>query len=183
MDTAGYLKSQGWLGAGHTLSAGKGLSKPLLVSQKLDVLGLGKKRHNYADQWWTRAFDNSLEGLEVQQGDISADGTREVTVMQTEKGGLLESLVGGKGALYSMFVKGEGLVGTIGKEVVEEGRIKERELEECIGSRKGSKGERRKRKKGKSPRTMDGKGSPEGSELKRERRRRRLEARASKHSK
>jgi nucleolar protein TMA23 len=165
MDTARYLKSQGWLGAGHALSAGKGLSKPLLVSQKLDVLGLGKKKHNHADQWWTRAFDSSLEGLEVQQGDIGADGAREVTVTQTEVGGLLESLVAGKGALYSMFVKGEGLIGTIGREAVE-GKIEEEQEGEQVDSREGSE-ERRKRKK-----SSQAVGDKAESELRKERRRR-----------
>ncbi|KAH0565803.1 hypothetical protein GP486_000795 [Trichoglossum hirsutum] len=183
MDTAGYLKSQGWLGAGHTLTAGKGISKPLLVSRKLDVLGLGKKRHDYADQWWARAFDNSLEGLEVQQGNLGADGTREVTVTQKRKGGLLEGLAGGKGALYSMFVKGEGLDGTIGEEVKEEGSTREPKLEECTGSREEGKGDRRRRKKGKNSKSMDGRENSRASELKRERRRRRLEAKSSELSK
>src|SRR5436309_3380311 len=139
MDTARYLKSQGWLGVGHALSAGKGLSKPILVSQKLDVLGLGKRKHNQADQWWARAFDNSLQGLQVQQGDIGADGTNGVTVTQTEKDGLLESLAAGNGALYSMFVKGEGLAGTIGEEVAEERRTEEWRREELDDSREGTK--------------------------------------------
>ncbi|KAH0536507.1 hypothetical protein FGG08_006632 [Glutinoglossum americanum] len=181
MDTARYLKSQGWLGTGHPLSAGRGLPRPLLVSQKLDARGLGKKQ-NHADQWWARAFDNSLEGLEVQQGNIGADGTSEVTVTQREKGGLLESLVSGKGALYSMFVKGEGLVGTIGKDAVQEEMIKKCEREERSDSREGSKVERRKRKKRKSSKTMGDKVDLIDLEGRGKRRRLRREIKASKLS-
>ncbi|KAI9771073.1 MAG: hypothetical protein M1840_002424 [Geoglossum simile] len=145
MDTARYLKTQGWLGTGHALSIGKGLSKPLLISRKSDVLGVGKK-HNQADQWWARAFDDSLSGLEVQEGDVGADGVREVKVTQTKKGGVLEGLVAGKGSLYSMFVKGEGLVGTIGKGTMEDETAENRREAE-----RGHTGEdRRKLQKGKS---------------------------------
>jgi nucleolar protein TMA23 len=148
MDTARYLKSQGWLGTGHALSTGKGLTKPLLVSRKSDVLGLGKK-HKQADQWWTRAFDDSLSGLEVQHGDIGADGVREVTVTQTKKGGVLEGLLTGKGSLYSMFVKGEGLVGTIGKGMVKGETTENRRRGEQGGSRDCT-GDDGKLQKGKS---------------------------------
>ncbi|KAI9785972.1 MAG: hypothetical protein M1839_008238 [Geoglossum umbratile] len=178
MDAAKYLKSQGWLGAGHTLSTGKGLSKPLLVSQKSDVLGLGKKKHNHADQWWARAFDDSLDGLEVRQGDIGADGTKGVTVKQTKKDGILEGLLAGKGSLYSMFVKGEGLIGTIGKEIMEEKTPEEWRRGELGYSGEYTKEGLGKRQKAESSRIVYEIAASKDFGLRKERRRQRREAKA-----
>ena len=117
MDTTAYLTNQGWLGAGHSLHpTGRGIKKPLLVSRKSNVLGIGKKKHDaHADQWWARAFDSSLKGLEV--------GTNETTgVTDSVKSGAWGALdmikAGGKkwagnGGLYAAFVRGEGLSGTM----------------------------------------------------------------------
>lgn len=129
MDTTAYLHSHGWLGAGHGLHA-RGLSKPLLVSQKQNVLGVGKKRHDaHADQWWARAFDGCLKGLEVSRQEEKGNGEQGGVNVRVEgmKGGGLDALrnVGsggkmkGKGAgLYGWFVRGEGLRGTLGEETV-----------------------------------------------------------------
>ncbi|KAL2051449.1 hypothetical protein ABVK25_008316 [Lepraria finkii] len=63
MDTAAYLTSQGWAGHGHALHhSGRGITKPLTVTQKNNVLGIGKKKYDaHADQWWARAFDETLK--------------------------------------------------------------------------------------------------------------------------
>jgi nucleolar protein TMA23 len=120
MNTETYLKSQGWLGTGHSLDAhttARGISRPLLVSKKQDVLGLGNKKHNHADQWWMNAFDKSLQSLDTSK----KSATGEVQVTQTVKDSALSQAaekgkVGGwmiEGAqLYKNFVKGEGLQGT-----------------------------------------------------------------------
>lgn len=64
MDSHAYLKGLGWRGEGHSLDYhGRGLKKPLLVSQKIDLLGLGRKKHDVADQWWLRALDSSLKDI------------------------------------------------------------------------------------------------------------------------
>lgn len=66
MDAIAYLKGQGWRGDGHSLDKrGLGIKKPLLITHKQDQLGLGKKKaaHNLSDQWWMRAFDDSLKTL------------------------------------------------------------------------------------------------------------------------
>ncbi|MCJ1479196.1 hypothetical protein MMC13_007880 [Lambiella insularis] len=117
MDTKAYLSRHGWLGNGHSLHlTGRGIKKPLLVSQKSNVWGIGKKKHDvHADQWWARAFDSSLKGL-----DISKNETTGAT--DSVKSGLCGTLdtvrvAGekwvGKGGLYAGFVQGEGLSGTI----------------------------------------------------------------------
>ncbi|MCJ1297276.1 hypothetical protein MMC08_000062 [Hypocenomyce scalaris] len=116
MDTTAYLTRQGWLGAGHSLHpGGRGIKKPLLVSKKPNVLGLGKRQHNsHAEQWWARAFDSSLKNLAVDQD--RATGVHHVTVGGS---GALEMVQNGggkwvgKAGLYGHFVRGEGLSGTL----------------------------------------------------------------------
>lgn len=126
MDATAYLTRQGWLGAGHSLHpTGRGIRKPLLVSRKLNVLGVGKKKHDaHADQWWARAFDNGLKNLEVGRSE-SKGATESV------KGGAwgqLDTLKAGgqkwagTGGLYAGFVRGEGLSGTITPEAMRDGQ-------------------------------------------------------------
>ncbi|ORY14140.1 hypothetical protein BCR34DRAFT_240702 [Clohesyomyces aquaticus] len=101
MNSEAYLKRQGWRGSGHSLDhRGTGIKKPLLISHKRDQLGLGKKSaaHNVSDQWWMRAFDESLKN--VGSGNQS-------TLSQVRKTGI------NRGGLYGFFVRGEGLTGTI----------------------------------------------------------------------
>lgn len=77
MNASAYLQAQGWRGSGFSLDrSNRGLSKPLLVSQKTDQTGLGTKRHDFKDQWWTSAFDKSLKSL----------GTGASTVCKVEAG-------------------------------------------------------------------------------------------------
>ncbi|KAI9870957.1 MAG: hypothetical protein M1830_003587 [Pleopsidium flavum] len=147
MDTSAYLHRHGWRGSGHSLHpTGRGISRPLLVSHKQNVLGVGKKKHDaYADQWWARAFDSSLKGLDVNR-DKEAPG---VEVKIGTNGGALDMVRRGGGkwvgreGLYGFFVKGEGLNGTMTPEegVVDavEGQKRKREGEE-------SREEKRRRK-------------------------------------
>ena len=101
MNAAEYLKKQGWQGSGHSLDgpAGRGLKKPLLVSKKVDVLGVGLNKHAaVSDQWWLRAYDQGLQTL----------GTgKESALAQAQKHGV------NRGGLYGRFVKGEGVPGTL----------------------------------------------------------------------
>ncbi|KAI6807174.1 hypothetical protein KC332_g9312 [Hortaea werneckii] len=103
MDSAGYLKRHGWRGDGHSLDkTDRGIKKPLLVSKKVDVLGVGLNKHAaVSDQWWLRAFDQGLKDF----------GTgKESTLANVQKHGV------NRGGLYGRFVKGEGMRGTIGTE-------------------------------------------------------------------
>jgi nucleolar protein TMA23 len=114
MDAHALLTSQGWRGTGNSLHPTNnsiGLSKPLLVSQKQNNLGLGKKQHKTSDMWWMNAFDSSLKGL---------DTTKQGQVVQRVTSGGLDMVVNGgakwvgsKGGLYASFVRGECLSGTI----------------------------------------------------------------------
>ncbi|OCK84548.1 hypothetical protein K432DRAFT_288745 [Lepidopterella palustris CBS 459.81] len=101
MDASAILKGHGWRGAGHSLDHhGRGIVKPLLISNKQDLLGVGKKKpaHNVSDQWWMRAFDESLKEFGTGK-KASCDFVRETGI--------------NRGGLYGFFVKGEGLSGTV----------------------------------------------------------------------
>jgi nucleolar protein TMA23 len=70
MDARAYLQRQGWRGSGHSLDKhDRGIKKPLLISHKQDTMGLGKKKaaHTTDDQWWMRAFDESLKNIGTGQ--------------------------------------------------------------------------------------------------------------------
>ena len=105
MDAKAYLRNHGWRGDGHSLDhTNRGIKKPLLVSKKVDVLGVGLNKHStVSDQWWLRAFDQGLKSL----------GTGEVTALeQVQKHGVK------RGELYGRFVKGEKIPGSIGQSLV-----------------------------------------------------------------
>ncbi|KAI4631662.1 uncharacterized protein J4E87_002368 [Alternaria ethzedia] len=103
MNAEAYLRKQGWQGSGHSLDqTGRGIKKPLLIAHKNDQLGLGKKKqaHTTDDQWWLRAFDQSLQSI----------GTgKDSTLDQIRTQGIY------RGGLYGFFVKGEMIGGTIGE--------------------------------------------------------------------
>jgi nucleolar protein TMA23 len=102
MNAEAYLRKQGWQGSGHSLDGeGRGIKKPLLIAHKQDQLGLGKKKAAYTtdDQWWMRAFDDSLKNIGTGQ---------ESTLSQIQKKGI------NRGGLYGFFVKGESIAGTLG---------------------------------------------------------------------
>jgi nucleolar protein TMA23 len=101
MNAESYLRAQGWKGSGHSLDAtGRGIKKPLLISHKQDQLGLGKKKAAYTtdDQWWMRAYDQSLQSIGTGQ---------ESTLDQIRTKGI------NRGGLYGFFVKGEEIKGTM----------------------------------------------------------------------
>ncbi|KZM22950.1 uncharacterized protein EKO05_0003896 [Ascochyta rabiei] len=102
MNAEAYLRKQGWQGSGHSLDGeGRGIKKPLLIAHKQDQLGLGKKKAAYTtdDQWWMRAFDDSLKNIGSGQ---------ESTLSQIQKKGI------NRGGLYGFFVRGESIAGTLG---------------------------------------------------------------------
>lgn len=106
MDTAAYLTRQGWRGSGHSLHpSGHGIAKPLLISKKNDVLGVGNRKNDaLAGQWWLKAFDNTLKQVNI--------GTAEGAPKPVEKATPTFQRSLYNNALYSNFVKGEGLSGT-----------------------------------------------------------------------
>ena len=66
MDASAHLRKFGWRGLGYSLDQrDRGLARPLLITHKTDILGLGSKnqRQKQADQWWLNAFDTALRDL------------------------------------------------------------------------------------------------------------------------
>lgn len=104
MDAAAYLKKQGWRGVGHSLDhTDRGISKPLPLSKKIDVLGVGIQKYAaVSDQWWLRAYDQGLKEL---------GSGKETALASAQKHGV------GRGGLYAHFVKGAPLAGTIHEDV------------------------------------------------------------------
>ncbi|KAM9927953.1 hypothetical protein OXX59_002173 [Metschnikowia pulcherrima] len=105
MNASSYLQSFGWQ-EGQALQKG-GLRKPILVKHKKDNKGLGSEV-NDADMWWERLFDGQLKSLEV------TSGSNGVSVKQNEKE-VADHMRKANSPLYRMFVRGEGLAGTVGK--------------------------------------------------------------------
>lgn len=102
MDASGYLRKHGWRGQGHSLDhTDRGIKKPLLISKKIDVLGVGLNKHAaVSDQWWLRAFDAGLKSF----------GTgAETSLSQVHKYGHRRS------GLYDRFVRGAPIPGSIGE--------------------------------------------------------------------
>lgn len=115
MDARAYLKAQGWRGDGHSLdSSDRGIRRPLLVSKKVDVLGVGVNKHAaVSDQWWMRAYDSGLKDL----------GTGKKSTLATVREQGMYA-----GGLYGRFVKGEGIAGTFDP-TVDKSRKRKREGE------------------------------------------------------
>ncbi|CAK7902218.1 protein Tma23p [[Candida] anglica] len=105
MDAKGYLQGYGWK-EGEALQKG-GLKKPILVKHKKDNKGLGGDG-NDADMWWEKLFDGQLKSLEVTSGKkgVSFDQNKDQIKSEVAKA---------NSPLYRMFIRGEGLAGTVGK--------------------------------------------------------------------
>lgn len=131
MDAKAYLLSQGWSGPGTALNSndkrpnrgGLGLTKPILVAQKRNNFGIGKKLHDsHANEWWLKGFDAALKNI-ASGGNSSGSGSGIATPV-VDEGDRKHA------GLYGCFVRGEGLEGTIEEE-----------------ERKGGMGRKRKRKR------------------------------------
>ncbi|QPC75408.1 hypothetical protein HYE68_006160 [Fusarium pseudograminearum] len=109
MDAHALLSSQGWRGTGHSLHKTDdsiGLAKPLLLNRKDNTKGLGQKQHFTSDQWWMNAFDEQLKGI-----DTSKKG-KVIQTITTGKLNVIDKNLG-KYSVYSTFVRGGFLEGTI----------------------------------------------------------------------
>lgn len=155
MDTDAYLRKHGWRGTGHSLDSNNaGLKKPLLISKKIDVLGIGINKHDVvADQWWMKAFDSSLKDF----------GTGKKSILSNVKDHGIK-----RGGLYGRFVQGEGMPGSIGIEICPSDKsnlvvapaVEAVEIEQRSSKKKrkaGEKGDKdeKKEKKSKKQKTDD----------------------------
>ena len=136
MDAHAHLLSLGWAGPGHALDSrpsktykqqgkrgldydpkqatntGVGLIKPLMVSQRKDRFGIGKKdpKHEPAagNEWWLKGFETALGNIGKSESERSGTATP------------VQALVNGQKhqGLYGFFVKGQQMEGTIGQELL-----------------------------------------------------------------
>ncbi|KAK3393737.1 hypothetical protein B0H63DRAFT_26221 [Podospora didyma] len=114
MNAAALLQSQGWRGKGfslHPTDNDIGLAKPLCLSRNTDGRGVGQKKHYTSDQWWLHAFDEKLKGLDTSKGAVVQSVTKgKLDVVASSVG---NGKYTGAAGLYSSFVRGEGLSGTL----------------------------------------------------------------------
>ena len=129
MDAHAHLLSLGWAGPGHSLDSrpykqkghrglaydpskvgntGNGLVKPLLISQKHGRLGVGKKAHEpqAGNEWWLKGFETALGNIGKSESERTSGTATPVAY---------EYSAGKHNGLYSFFVKGQQMEGTIEK--------------------------------------------------------------------
>jgi nucleolar protein TMA23 len=135
MDAHAHLLSLGWAGPGHSLDSrphkgrrglaydpkqvhntGNGLIKPLLISQKKNTFGIGKKAHEPAagNEWWLKGFEAALSNVGKSESERTS-GTAT-----PELGRPANGYVGKHMGLYGFFVKGGEMEGTIGLDAPKE---------------------------------------------------------------
>lgn len=97
-----YLTSYGW-NEGQALQAG-GIAKPILVKHKFDQKGLGSNpQDNVA--WWERVFDGQLKSMQLgDQGFVRDEKLQQQADLEDRRR---------NSPLYKVFVKGQGLQGSI----------------------------------------------------------------------
>jgi hypothetical protein len=144
MDAHAHLLSLGWAGPGHALDSrpskgykqtgkrgldynpkqatntGVGLVKPLMISQRRERFGIGKKdpKHEPAagNEWWLKGFETALGNIGKSESERS--GTATPVMGQGNGNGNGQKHAG----LYAFFVKGQQMEGTIGEELLRRGR-------------------------------------------------------------
>jgi len=122
MNTAAYLKAQGWRGEGFSLDhTNRGIARPLLVDHKKDLAGLGNKKNDFGNQWWLNAFDKSLSSL--GSTPLGSPGPQSAHPK--------------KSGLYARFVKAETMGGT-------RGELKSTDAVSTPAARTGVEGKKRK---------------------------------------
>lgn len=144
MDAHAHLISLGWAGPGHSLDSrphtqhkgrrglaydpsqnnntGRGLVKPLLISQKKNTFGIGKKTHEPAagNEWWLKGFESALSNIGKNSDSEATSGTA------TPDAGDVPAYRGKHAGLYGFFVKGKQMEGTIREQRLEESRGQKR---------------------------------------------------------
>lgn len=162
MDARVYLQSYGWK-EGEALKNG-GIRKPILVKHKKDTKGLGHDS-NDADLWWERLFDGQLKNLDVTKKD--GEGVQ----FKQNQDAVADSIRRASSPLYRMFVRGQGLAGTVGRTdatKVKSMKIDVNEVFETVivGLKKEKEKEKRDKKEKKSKDKAEKKKSKDKTEKK-----------------
>ncbi|KIW63541.1 hypothetical protein PV04_08534 [Phialophora macrospora] len=126
MDAHAHLLSLGWAGPGHSLDSrpynqkghrglaydpakvgnnGTGLVKPLSISQRQGRFGIGKKAHEpqAGNEWWLKGFESALGNIGKSESERSSGTSTPIS----------REYAGKHGGLYSFFIKGQQMEGTI----------------------------------------------------------------------
>lgn len=83
LDSHEYLTKQGWKGKGTALRSG-GIAKPLNVTQKRTLAGLGKDRDE-AFPFWEHVYNASIGAIKIKVDDSDTDSDDEGLVRFTQK--------------------------------------------------------------------------------------------------
>ncbi|KAK9461890.1 uncharacterized protein V1516DRAFT_615798, partial [Lipomyces oligophaga] len=103
MNSTDYLVSYGWTpGTGFKKGS---IARPILVHHKKDTKGLGNSSLD-TETWWERVFDGQLQTLDVFSEKIPKEHEQSLATIRAAK----------NSKLYSMFVRGQGLEGSIGSQ-------------------------------------------------------------------
>lgn len=78
LDTNEYLSKRGWKGKGTALRSG-GISKPLAVTAKRTLSGLGKDRDE-AFPFWEHVYASSLNAIKLKLDNSDTDSDSESPV-------------------------------------------------------------------------------------------------------
>jgi nucleolar protein TMA23 len=139
MDAHAHLLSLGWAGPGHSLDSrpynqkghrglaydpakvgnnGTGLVKPLSISQRQGRFGIGKKAHEpqAGNEWWLKGFESALGNIGKSESERSSGTSTPISREYTGK----------HGGLYSFFIKGQQMEGTMDKQDLLERSSKKR---------------------------------------------------------
>ncbi|KAI1342825.1 hypothetical protein F5Y15DRAFT_428781 [Xylariaceae sp. FL0016] len=166
MDAHALLTRQGWRGTGHSLhptSDANGLTHHILIKQNADGSGLGSKKDHKQEAWWLNAFDAALKGIDTKAPNGGLRQTvkgAESALGRITRRGAAGKYVGSRG-LYSSFVRGGLIEGTVGREMgvltppesgtgtpmAEEGGKKEKGRETKEERRLGREKKKKKKKK------------------------------------
>ncbi|EXJ86888.1 hypothetical protein A1O3_03842 [Capronia epimyces CBS 606.96] len=161
MDAQAHLLSLGWAGPGHSLDSrpytqkghrglaydpakvgnnGNGLVKPLLVSQRKGRFGIGKKAHEppAGTEWWLKGFESALGNIGKSESERTS-GASTPAISQSQ-----HNMSGKHGSLYSYFIKGPDMEGTIEdldemQGTIENENLDEMEVERSLSSKKKKK--------------------------------------------
>lgn len=118
MDAHALLTAQGWRGKGHTLhptSDGQGLAHHILIKRNSDGSGLGSRKDHKAEAWWLNAFDQALAGIDTSnKAGAMRQTLRDSALSRITARSVADKYTGSRG-LYSCFVPGGTLAGSVGK--------------------------------------------------------------------
>ncbi|XBW37968.1 hypothetical protein QEN19_003553 [Hanseniaspora menglaensis] len=180
MQSDKYLSKYGWKGQGTPLSE-NGLVHPILIKHKKDRNGIGLVNNlDQKDKWWETMFNNNLKNLNTELDSKTGDIVMKKLQKDEE---VFQDIKKSTSPLYtSMFVKGKGLQGTIGEELVESNTV-QKIVSRTKKAKKNKKSDKKEKKKLKLKIKIEKKELKEKKLKKKEKKEKKLLKKESKNSK